>query len=336
MEYGLMKTTFEERPFIKSPFLTKMVNLFDSLRNKKKKYGVASCMLVTGESGSGKSELAKYYAKNNPKIEQVERTHIPVLHYELRSVSTPEEFLRSLLVTIGDPQCGRGAKNKGELYERLITLLKVVGIELLILDEIQVIIERRSAKVVTGIADLFKDLINDTEIPIIFMGMPWSRYLVESNQQLARRISYRYTIPPFKISSNEDRDDYRRLLMCLSEAYGLSKKIKLEEMTMSLRCFSATSGNLAATANLVRDARMMSEMEDMKVDTDLFAEVLSSYGIDERNNAFLLPIDKLVLRELIVHSDWHFGYRANKNAIIDAEYVEFGVSKGNKVFCLAG
>ena len=58
-----MKTTFEDRPFIKSPFLTKMVNLFDSLRNKKKKYGVASCMLVTGESGSGKSELAKYYAK---------------------------------------------------------------------------------------------------------------------------------------------------------------------------------------------------------------------------------------------------------------------------------
>lgn len=38
----------------------------------------------------------------------------------------------------------------------------------------------------------------------------------------------------------------------------------------------------------------------------------------------------------MVHSDWHFGYRANKNAIIDAEYVEFGVSKGNKVFCLAG
>ena len=107
-----MKTSFEDRPFIKSPFLTKMVNLFDSLRNKKKKYGVASCMLVTGESGSGKSELAKYYAKNNPKIEQAERTHIPVLHYELRSVSTPEEFLRSLLVTIGDPQCGRGDRNK--------------------------------------------------------------------------------------------------------------------------------------------------------------------------------------------------------------------------------
>lgn len=64
-----MGTTVEDRPFIKNPFLAKMVDLFNSLRNKKKKYGVASCMLVTGESGSGKSELAKYYVKNNPKIE---------------------------------------------------------------------------------------------------------------------------------------------------------------------------------------------------------------------------------------------------------------------------
>jgi len=331
-----MDQPLADRPFIKSPFLSEMLDLFDTLRLKKKNYGVASCLLLTGESGSGKSELAKYYVKNNPVIEQDERTHIPVLHYELRSVSTPEEFLKSLLVAIGDPQLGRGARNKGELYARLVTLVRTVGVELLILDEIQVIIERRSAKVVTGIADLFKDLINDTEIPIIFMGMPWSRYLVESNRQLERRISYRHIIPPFRVSSKEDRDNYRRLLKCLADTYGLSEKIKLEEVIMALRCFGATNGNFAVTANLVRDTWLMSEMDNKKVDIQLFADVLSSYGIDDQDNAFLLPMEKLVLKELIVHSDWHFGYRANKNAIIDAEYVEFGVSKTKKVYCLAG
>lgn len=325
-----------ERPFIKSPFLSNMINLFDSLRRKKKHYGVASCLLLTGESGSGKSELAKYYVKNNPVIEQDERTHIPVLHYELRSVSTPEEFLRSLLVAIGDPQQGLGARNKGELYERLVTLVGATGIELMILDEIQVIIERRSAMVVTGIADLFKDLIKDTEIPIVFMGMPWSKYLVDSNRQLKRRISYRYVVPPYRVGTKEDRDDYRRLLRLLADAYGLSAQIKLEDVSTALRCFGATSGNLAATANLVCDAYIMSEMESKKVDLVIFADVLRSYGIDDQFNSFLLPMEKLVLRELIVHSDWHFGCRANKNAIIDAEYVEYGVSKGNKVYCLAG
>ncbi len=167
-----MNSLHFERPFIKSPFLSNMIDLFDSLRKKKKTYGVASCLLLTGESGSGKSELAKFYVKNNPIVELEERTYLPVLHYELRSVSTREEFLRSLLVAIGDPQRGLGARNKGELYERLVTLIETTAIELLILDEVQVIIERRSEKVVTGIADLFKDLIEDTEIPIVFMGMP--------------------------------------------------------------------------------------------------------------------------------------------------------------------
>ena len=330
-----MGSSLIERPFIKSPFLDNIVKLFDSLRRKKKSYGIASCLLVTGESGSGKSELAKYYVKQNPIIELKELTRIPVLHYELRSVSTPEEFLRSLLVAIGDPQQGRSARNKGELYARLITLLRTTEVELLILDEVQVIIERRSAKVVTGIADLFKDLINDTDIAIVFMGMPWSRYLVDSNQQLKRRIAYRYVIPPYRVSNKEFRDDYRRLLKLLGNYYGLSEKIKLESVTMALRCFSATSGNLATTANLVCDAFVMSDMENKKVDIELFANVLRSYGFGDDCNAFLLPMEKLVLKELTVHSDWHFGYRANKNAIINAEYIEYGVSKGNKVYCLA-
>lgn len=325
-----------ERPFIKSPFLADMIKLFNSLRDKKKYYGIASCILLTGESGSGKSELAKYYLKNNPAVELEEQTHIPVLHYELRSVSTPEEFLRSLLVAIGDPQQGRGARNKGELYGRLVILIKTVGIELLILDEIQVIIERRSAKVVTGIADLFKDLINDTEIPIVFMGMPWSKYLIDSNQQLKRRIAYRYVIPPYRVSNKEYRDDYRRLLKLLSDFYGLSKEIKIEDVTFALRCFGATNGNLSATANLVCDAYVLSDNEGKRVDLQLFAEVVRGYGTPDYSNAFLLPLEKLILKELVVHSDWHFGYRANKNAIIDAEHIEYGVSESNRIYCLTG
>ncbi|WP_053980718.1 ATP-binding protein [Marinagarivorans algicola] len=327
-----MESSFIERPFVKNPFISNMLDLFDSLRYKKKNFGVASCLLLTGESGSGKSELAKYYVKNNPIKERPERTHIPVLHFELKSISTPQEFLRALLVAIGDPQQGLGARNKGELYERLIRLLTTTMVELLILDEVQVIIERRSEKVVTGIADLFKDLIKDTEMPIVFMGMPWSEYLVDSNRQLRGRISYRYIIPPYRISTREYRADYRRLLKLLASAYGLSGKVKIDDLSFALRFFSATSGNLRATANLICDAYMASKMKNKSVDRDLFASVLKDYGVHDDFNSFVLPLEKIELKELIVHSDWHFGYRANKNAIIDAEYAVFGVTKDKKVY----
>jgi GTPase SAR1 family protein len=113
-----------ERPFIKNPFISDMINLFDSLRYKKSTFGVASCLLLTGESGSGKSELAKYYVKNNPIKELPEGIHIPVLHFQLTSISTPKGFIRELLVAIGDPQLGRGVMTQAELYKRLVILIK--------------------------------------------------------------------------------------------------------------------------------------------------------------------------------------------------------------------
>ncbi|GFR65830.1 bacterial TniB family protein [Elysia marginata] len=313
-----------------------MISLFDTLRNKKKQYDIASCLLLTGESGSGKTELAKYYLKKNPTVEFDDRTHIPVLHFELKSISTPLEFLRLLLIAVGDPQQGLGARNQSELYARLVTLIKVTGIELLILDEIQVIIERRSAKVVTGIADLFKDLIKDTKIPIVFMGMPWSKYLVDSNQQLKRRIAYRYMIPPYRISQKTFSDDYRRLLKMLANAYGFTGVMELHEFSIALRFFSATNGNLSSTVNLIRDASIMSKEEDKARDQSLFSDVITSYGIEDEFNAFILPLEKLELRELIIHSDWHFGYKANKNSIIDAEYATYGVTTNRKIYTIDG
>lgn len=329
-----MDNYFIERPFIKNPFIVKMLSTFDLLREKKSRFGIASSLLLTGESGSGKSELAKYYVKNNPPVEQLERTFIPVLHFELKSVDSPEEFLKALLVALGDPQQGMGAKNKTDLYKRLVLLLGVTGVELLILDEIQVIIEKRSAKVITGIADLFKDLIKDAAIPIVFMGMPWSEYLVDSNLQLKGRISYRYTIPPYRVSKKDYLDDYRRLLKLIAESYGFSKSFAVEERLMALRVFSATNGNLRATSNLLGDAYIISKMESKKIDMALFAQVVNGYGIPDTYNPFLLSLEKIELRELIVHSDWHFGYRRNKSPMISAEYAVFGVTADKKIFSI--
>lgn len=331
-----MESMVFERPFIINPFIEKLLGLFDLLRNKKLRFGVASCLLLTGESGSGKSELAKQYLRKNPVEERSEYTHIPVLHFELKSVNSPEEFLRGLLVAVGDPQLGSGARNKSELYQRLVLHLRTTRVELLILDEIQVIIEKRSAKVIAGIADLFKDLIKDTEIPIVFMGMPWSTYLVDSNNQLKGRISYRYTISPYRISKKEYLDDYRRLLRLTADAYGFPKEFRIEKIANTLRIFSATEGNLRATSNLLADVYIMSKMESKKVSLDLFSRVVSAYGLDDLYNPFVLPIEKIELRELIHHSDWNFGCRRNKSPMVSASYVVFGVTPNSQVFKLHG
>ena len=54
-----MDSVTSSQPFIKSPFIADMLNLFDTLRHKKRHFGVASCLLLTGESGSGKSTVVQ-------------------------------------------------------------------------------------------------------------------------------------------------------------------------------------------------------------------------------------------------------------------------------------
>lgn len=319
-----------DKPFIKSPFINHMLQMMDSLRRKKSEFGVASCMLITGESGCGKSELAKYYLKNNPVVEEHERTRIKVMHYELKSVSTPRDLLISLLIAIGDPQKGKNARNQDDLFERLMILIAAVGLELLILDEIQVIIERRSQQVLTGLADLFKDLIKNTNIPIVFIGMPWSKYLFSANRQLERRVKYRYQFPVFRVSTKTERDDYRKFLKLLVKSYDLA--IQLEKLELTYRVFAATDGVLSSTVELVSDASILSKMNNEPIDISLLAKTLRSYGVSDSENSFLININNLTIRELVKHSDWEFNSRPNKNAHVKGEYCVYGISNDGKLF----
>ena len=122
----------------------------------------------------------------------------------------------------------------------------------------------------------------------------------------------------------------------LSDAYQISDEMKLEEIPITYKIFAATSGNLSVTARLIGDAYMLSKMEEKPINLNLFADVMRCYGVDDSVNPFLLPLDRLELRELIVHSDWHFGYRANKNSIVDAEYIVYGISSNKRLYTIDG
>ncbi|MDB6060055.1 MAG: hypothetical protein JWM78_158 [Verrucomicrobiaceae bacterium] len=332
----MMDQNISTKPFVYFPRINELFSLFDLLRDQNIRHDAVSCALITGESGSGKSEIASRYVLKNPVVEEEERTFKPVVWYELKSVSNRKDFIIKLLIAIGDPQLGRGAKNEGELYDRLILQCRVIGLELLILDEIQVIIERRSQSVISVLADLFKDLIKDLGIPIVFMGMPWSRHLIDSNKQLRGRISYRHVIPSFRVSMPEYLNEFRKLLKKLSDHYQLSEDVGIYKQDMALKIFSFSSGNLRDTVILVRDAYTQSCRDGKAVSSATFKKVLRGYGVPDEQNQFIQQLERLQFRELVCHSDWNFGARTKENSIVDGKYVTFGVSTDRKIYSFHG
>lgn len=321
-----MSSNAENRkPYVVSPLIKSIFGLFDQLRRECRTFGDFPMTLITGETGSGKSELAEQYCQRNPTKDCEHRTHIPVFHYQIRSISTKENMLRDILVLFGDPQRGRGARNAAELLSRFGVLARSAGLELLIIDEVQSIIERRSSMVISGLGDLFKDLSIGLEIPIVLIGMPWSKYLLEMNRQLKGRVAYQYHLPEFSIS--HDFEDFKRMVVLLLRYYNMESS-NLANSEYFIRMFCYSKGNVRQLTNLVRDAYKRNSGKDASYALSSFAEAARLYGIPDSQNPFLIPISDIHLQEITVGSDWDFVTKNRARSLVDAIYSSYGVTEG--------
>jgi len=322
------------KPFVTSPFVKKMLDLFDYLRLKNSEFGAVSCALIMGESGSGKSAIAERYLAKNPRVEEEERTRIPVFYYEFKTVNTPKDFYTEALLEIGDPSLRSSRETASDLRRKLNKLIEVTKVELIILDEIQVFFEGRSRAALPGLADVFKDLIKDSAVPVVFMGMPYSKYLFEANEQLRTRVSHKHLVPVYKASTKAHFNDYRRLLKMLGKAHQVSDIVSLEEVTVAFRIFCHTRGNLRATAELISDFKIDCQIGQARRSIHGLGDVIKNLGCSDSQNPFLVPKEKLRLSELVTHTDYLVGARPGAKAVVDAEYTEFGVTEDNKLYNL--
>lgn len=318
-----------KKPYVVSPLIKKIFDLFDQLRRECLEFGDFPMMLVTGETGSGKSELAKQYCQRNPIKECEYRTHIPVFHYQIRSLSTKENMLRDILVSFGDPQGGKGAKNAAELLSRFSVLAKSAGLELLVIDEVQSIIERRSSTVISGLGDLFKDLSIALEIPIVLVGMPWSKYLLEMNRQLKGRVAYQYHLPEFAISN--DFENFKRMVILLLRYYDMENS-EILSSEYFIRMFCCTKGNMRLLTNLMRDVFKRKSDKGANIVLANFVEAARSYGVPDSENPFLMPISNMRLQEITIGSDWDFATKNRDRSLVDAIYSSYGVTENLTIY----
>lgn len=322
----------KKEPYVASPNIKLLRQQFDELIRLNEEFNTANCMLITGESGSGKSELAKRYLASNPIFEDETGIKQPVLHLEIKTANTPKDVLTSLLIGISDPQMGQGARNASELFTRFVRLSKTIKLKLIIIDEVQVIIERRSEKVISGIGDLFKDLIKETGIPIVFMGMPWTRYLIDSNPQLNGRISIRHTMPTFKVSDSERFNDFVSFFKAIAKAYELPGYFQEPNKDLLLRSFSYSKGNVRKLSHLLRSIFIFSITNKQEASLQTIGDIVASFGYLDTNNPYKLKITDVVIEENITESDFLFAKRTKGNSIIAPEIAKFRISKDLRIY----
>ena len=137
-------------PYVATGEIKHIFRVLDDLRMGYIEEGDTNC-LITGESGSGKSAAVTQYASKYPRQELEEYTHIPVLYVKLTSPGTAKAFVQQILVAIGDPQGGKWMRSKEDGFSQIKSYCRDCRVEMIILDEMQTVIQNRSAGVIASI-----------------------------------------------------------------------------------------------------------------------------------------------------------------------------------------
>lgn len=215
-------------------------------------YGEPVCMLLHGPSGVGKSTLAKAFLVDNQPSQTEDRKLVPVLSAVMPVPATMKNMAAELLDKLGDPLSDRGTLE--QRTKRLRKLLSECGTKLIILDEFQHFIDRKSERVILDVSDWLKNLISNTSIPVALVGLPYSRNVLSANEQLMRRFSYQTELSPFDWDDKAERAEFTRILDAIDGklAEVLGRKSDLKDQ--NLRCHAATKGLISLLIKLLHGA----------------------------------------------------------------------------------
>lgn len=252
-----------------------IISEMEKILDLSRSTGMVRNLLVTGESGCGKTSLARAFQMRYPKAYLAEQTITPVLLVEIPSLGTVGAVAHAILRALGDPYPEKG--RVADQTARIEILIRGCKTELLILDEAQHIYDRGRSKTQYATADWLKTLINAIEIPVVLFGIPRLENLLEVNVQLRRRFA-----APMELSIgspsdigflNANFDVINALAPALPIPLSL-KKITPDDLTR--RIYFATDGRVGYLKRLLSIALQAAwENDDNEITLDTLEDAFT-------------------------------------------------------------
>lgn len=155
---------------------------------------------LLGQTGVGKTFVLLQYVDEHPQVQGSDRTVVPVLFVPIPSAPTLKGLYQAILKALGVD--GAVTNNLESLRHRVITLIRNLHVELLLLDELNHLVDRGKRRSHEAVADGIKQLVDSIGIPTIFAGALRSKRLFDANAQLRSRVTATHTLRPFDLEKS--------------------------------------------------------------------------------------------------------------------------------------
>ncbi|NOT65664.1 MAG: AAA family ATPase [Methylotenera sp.] len=239
-------------------------NAFTEIENTLSLYrrtGIAHNFLVLGESGTGKSSLCRLINERYQRFSITECDVIPVLIVSVPPIVNLASLVEAMLKAIGHPFPSTG--NLSQKTETFIKLAKACRVEMVLFDEAQHLQDRGQDKTHYMVGDWLKRLIDELQIPTVFLGLPRLELLLMVNEQLRRRFSRKLLLSLGQSQNVTIAQECLQLFMSLGDS--LKVRLCTGEYgwdQMGTRLYYASDGRVAYIKKLIACAlRMAMEMQ---------------------------------------------------------------------------
>ncbi|WP_081765143.1 TniB family NTP-binding protein [Robbsia andropogonis] len=285
--------------FLRLPHVDKIFASLERMRSYESDGEEPENLLLIGESGVGKSTVVHKFMLRNPRIEHDEFTEIPVLYVALGQSPTPRIMASTILREMGDPKWNLGKEI--DLTTRLVHLIRQCHVRIVIIDEANHLIDRGGEKTLHTAADWLKRLVDATKVSFVLAGIPRTRNILLTNDQLRGRFREVIEIDRFTVMDKSAEIEFRRLLMTFN---GYMKPFSISSFDLSnaanTRLFAfATDGRLRDICRLlVRAVELSFEKSDQQLTNDVLADAFSSViypGAPAKRNPFHKSFNEMPL-----------------------------------------
>lgn len=296
--------------FVARDVTTKIAQKIDYIRAARRTGAEPSCMMLSGQQGTGKSTFLRHYEAENPPRRVAGTITRPVLYASFQSSTSPIGAAKILLRRLFFDQVGHSVEpdlserqqralkafTSGNLIDLTIRVKRQLiaqEVEVVLNDEFQHVAERGREKTVGKAADWVKELVKDTNVPFVMAGMPSIGILVESNHQLSDITKYRFALSFFRYDTEPGKLSFKNFVARLELAFPFNREAGFARPHVLLALFNATGGSLRQLGRILTDAAFHA--------IDRNAEFMSAedlaFGFDE--NAVNSPLKKNPFSDMI-------------------------------------